>query len=463
MPLEGRGPHMVARSEETLSALSSGEPVTTKLRRIAEKARKEPGFKFSSLYHLMNEELLRECYKRLRKNAAAGIDEVTKEMYAENLDANLSNLLDRLHKMAYVPQPVRRKYIPKPGSDKQRPLGIPCFEDKLVQAGLVRILESVYEQDFIEDSYGFRPARNCHKALRTLSDTVGSNPVNHIVEADIKSFFDNVNQEWLMKFLAHRIEDKRIQRMVKRFLKAGVAEDGTITISDEGTPQGGVISPLLANIYLHYTLDLWFEKVFRKGCTGFARLIRYADDFVVCFQYKPDADKFRRELSERLGRFGLDVEPTKTRVVGFGRFAVQNAKERGGRAETFDFLGLTHYCGTKRDGKGFRMKRRTACKKFAAKLRVFKEWLKKARTLKTNELWETAKAKLRGHYAYYGVSDNLPGIKRFGEEVKKLLFKWLNRRGKRGCLNWQKFGEMLKRFPLPEPRIKVTMFGFPVN
>lgn len=454
---------MVEGCEETSTAHRSGESVATKLHRIAEKARKEPPFKFTSLYHLMNEELLRECFKRLRNDAAAGIDKVTKGTYAENLDANLSNLIGRLHRMAYLPQPVRRKYIPKPGSDKQRPLGIPILEDKLVQAGLVRILEAVYEQDFIGDSYGFRPGKSCHSALRSLSDTVENKPVNHIVEADIKGFFDHVNQEWLMKFLAHRISDKRIQRMVKRFLKAGVSEDGVITISDEGTPQGGVISPLLANIYLHYALDLWFEKVFRKSCTGTARLIRYADDFVVCFQYKPDAELFRRAVGIRLGKFGLELEPMKTRVVEFGRFAVQNAKRKGGRAETFDFLGLTHYCGTKRNGQGYRMKRVTARKKFTAKLRAFKEWLKIARTMKTKELWEIAKAKLRGHYAYYGVTDNLPGIKRFGEEVKKLLFKWLNRRGKRGCLTWQKFGEMLKQFPLPEPRIKVRMFGSSAN
>jgi RNA-directed DNA polymerase len=463
MPLEGRGPHMVGRSEETPVVHSSEEPVATKLHRIAEKARKEPGFKFTSLYHLMNEELLRECFQRLRKDAAAGIDDVTKEEYAENLDVNLSNLIERLHRMAYIPQPVRRKYIPKPGSAKQRPLGIPCFEDKLVQAGLVRILEAVYEQDFIEDSYGFRPGRSCHKALRALSETVEGKPVNHVAEADIKGFFCNLKQEWLIKFLEHRIGDRRVIRMVKRFLKAGVAEDGSVTVSDEGTPQGGVISPLLANIYLHYVLDLWFEKVYRKSCTGFARLIRYADDFVVCFQYKADAERFREELGKRLGKFGLEVEPTKTRVVEFGRFAVQNAKRRGMRAETFDFLGLTHYCGTTRDGKRFRMKRVTARKKFTAKLLAFKEWLKKARTMKTKELWETAKSKLRGHYNYYGVTDNLPGIKRFAMEVKELLFKWLNRRGKRGCLSWEKFLLMLERFPLPEPRIKVNMFGNSVN
>lgn len=449
---------MVARCEETPAVLRSGEPVATKLRRIAEKARTEPSFKFTSLYHLMNEELLRECFQRLNKDAAAGIDKVTKEMYAENLDANLSELIERLHRMAYIPQPVRRKYIPKPGSAKQRPLGIPCLEDKLVQAGLVRILEAVFEQDFIGDSYGFRPARSCHAALRALSETVESKPVNHIVEADIKGFFDHVNQEWLMKFLAHRIGDKRIQRMVKRFLKAGVSEDGMITVSDAGTPQGGVISPLLANIYLHYALDLWFEKVYRKKCTGFARMIRYADDFVVCFQFKTDAEKFRRELGIRLGRFGLEVEPTKTRVVEFGKFAVQNAKTREERPATFDFLGFTHFCGRSQNGKWFRMKRKTAKKRFTAKVKAFKEWLKKARTLKTAELWETAKAKLRGHYAYYGVTDNVEGVSRFAREVTKLLFKWLNRRGKRGCLSWAKFNQMLERFPLPEPRIKVNMF-----
>jgi group II intron reverse transcriptase/maturase len=435
--------------------------MATKLHRIAEKARKDPGFKFTSLYHLMNEELLRGCFKRLRNDAAAGIDKMTKDMYAENLEANLSNLVERLHRMAYIPQAVRRKYIAKPGSAKQRPLGIPCFEDKLVQAGLVRIMESVYEQDFIDDSYGFRPSRSCHHALRALSDTVENKPGNHIVEADIKGFFDNVNQEWLLKFLAHRIEDKRIQRMVKRFLRAGVSEDGSVTVRDEGTPQGGVISPLLANLYLHHALDLWFEKIYRKSCTGYARMIRYADDFVVCFQHKADAERFQVELGKRLGKFGLEVEPTKTRVLEFGRFAVQKAKRRGGKAETFDFLGLTHYCGARRNGKGFRMKRVTARKKFGAKLKEFKEWLKKARTLKTKELWKTAKAKLRGHYNYYGVTDNLRGIARFGQEVKRLLFKWLNRRGKRGCLSWEKFAEMLKRFPLPKPRIMVSMFGSP--
>ena len=449
---------MVACCEETSAAHRSEEPVATKLQRIAEKARQEPSFRFTNLYYLMNEELLRGCFQRLKKNAVAGIDNVTKEMYAENLDANLVNLLERLHKMAYIPQPVRRTYIPKPGSDKLRPLGITCVEDKLVQAGLVRILESVYEQDFIEDSYGFRPKRSCHQALRTLNVTIEKGMVNLIAEADIKGFFTNMDQSWIMKFLGHRIGDKLVSRMVKRFLRAGIMEDGELLVSDEGAPQGGTISPLLSNLYLHYTLDIWFEKVFRKSCTGFARLIRFADDFVVCFQRGEDAERFREELVKRLGKFNLEVEPSKTKVIKFGRFAAKRAAAKGEKPETFDFLGFTHYCSTKRDGTGFRVKRATASKKFTAKLAAFKEWLKKSRTMKTAELWDNAKAKLRGHYAYYGVTDNTQGIKRFSHEVKNLLFKWLNRRGKRGCLNWQKFNKMLELFPLPEPRIKVSMY-----
>lgn len=459
MPLERRRLHVVARCEETSVAHRGGEPVATKLQRIAEKARQEPSLKFTNLFYLMNDELLRGCFQRLRKNAAAGIDDVTKEEYAENLDTNLANLLERLHRMAYIPQPVRRVYIPKPGSAKLRPLGVTCLEDKLVQSGLVRILEAVYEQDFIDDSYGFRPNRSCHQALRTLNVTIEKGTVNVIAEADIKGFYDNMDQNWIMEFLGHRIGDKLVLRMVKRFLKAGIMEDGELLASDEGAPQGGSISPILSNIYLHYALDIWFEKVFRKSCTGFARLIRYADDFVVCFQRGGDAERFCVELGERLGKFNLEVEPTKTKVIKFGRFATKEAAAKGEkRPETFDFLGFTHYCSTKRDGTGFRVKRKTASKRFTAKVAAFKEWLKKSRTLKTKDLWGTAKAKLRGHYAYYGVTDNSRGIARFAYEVKNLLFKWLNRRGRRGCLNWEKFNRMLELFPLPVPRIKVSMF-----
>jgi len=256
------------------------EMVATKLQRIAEKARTEPNCRFTSLFHLMNVEMLRECFRELRKDAAAGIDKVTKQEYGQNLEENLKVLVGKLHRMSFIPLPVRRVYIQKPGSGKKRPLGIPALEDKLVQAGLARILSVIYEEDFIEDSYGFRPGRGCHDALRALSKEVEGGWVHYIVDADIKGFFDNVDHEWLMKFLGHRIADKRVLRYVKRFLKAGIMENGAFSASDKGTPQGGIVSPILANIYLHYSLDLWFTRIFQKGCYGQCRIIRYADDCV---------------------------------------------------------------------------------------------------------------------------------------------------------------------------------------
>jgi len=439
--------------------LSNRESVETQLQRIAEKARKEPGFKFTSLFHLMSEDLLRGCFGGLRMDAASGIDRITKEEYGKDLDANLTALVERLHRMSYIPQPVRRVYIPKPGSTKQRPLGIPALEDKLVQAGLVRILGAIYEGDFIDDSYGFRPGRGCHDALRAFSLEVEGGKVHYIVEADIKGFFDNVQHDWMMEFLGHRIADKRVLRYVKRFLIAGVLEDGEVFATEEGTPQGGIISPMLANIYLHYSLDLWFTRTFAKTCGGQVRLIRYADDFVVCCHSASDAKRFRTELDGRLGKFGLEVAAEKTKVLEVGPLALPKAKARGEKPQTFDFLGLTHFCSRTRDGRRFRMKRITSRKKFKAKLLVFKEWLKKNRTLPTPELMKTVAAKLRGHYAYYGVTDNSQGIGRFAYEATRLLFKWLGRRGKRGSMSWEKFKKLLTRFPLPKPRITVNLFA----
>jgi group II intron reverse transcriptase/maturase len=338
-------------------------------------------------------------------------------------------------------------------------LGIPALEDKVVQAGLVRILEAVYEVDFIADSYGFRPGRGCHDALRALSVTVESGRVHYIVEADIRGFFDNVEHEWLMKFLGHRIGDKRVLRSVQRFLKAGVFALGEIAATEQGTPQGGVISPLLANIYLHYSLDLWYTRVFSRTCGSRSRLIRYADDFVVCFQQGNDAQRFRGELEQRLGLFGLEVAAEKTKVLEFGPFAASKAKVRGEKPQTFDFLGLTHYCSRTRNGRRFRMKRLTSRKKFRVKLLTFKEWLKANRTTPAPELMKTVVAKVRGHIAYYGVTDNSRGIGRYVHEVSKLLFKWLNRRGKRGSLTLEKFWKFLKRFPLPRPLIRVNLLA----
>lgn len=439
--------------------LSNRESVETKLQRIAEKARKEPDCQFTSLFHLMDVEFLRGCFEWLRKDAAPGIDKITKEEYGKNLEGNLCKLVERLHSMSYIPQPVRRVYIPKLGSTNQRPLGIPALEDKLVQAGLVRILGAIYEGDFIDDSYGFRPGRGCHDALRKLSMEVESGSIHVIVEADIKGFFDNVQHEWMMEFLSHRIADKRVLRYVKRFLIAGVMEDEVLKATEDGTPQGGIISPLLANIYLHYSLDLWFTRRFIKTCEGRACLIRYADDFVVCFQRVGDAKRFREELDGRLGKFGLEVAAEKTKILEFGPLAKLKANARGEKVQTFEFLGLTHYCSRTRNGSRFRMKRKTSRKKFKAKLLAFKDWLKKNRVLPTPELMKRAAAKLRGHFAYYGVTDNSRGIGRFDHEIRKLLFKWLNRRGKRGCMSWKKFGMLLSKYPFPKLRIKVNLFA----
>ena len=439
---------------------SNDESVQTKLQRIATKASKDKRCQFTSLFHLMNKELLLECFTQLKGNAASGIDNITKEKYAKDLNANLDELIKRLHKMAYKPQPVLRVYIPKPGSKKRRPLGVPALEDKLVQAGLVKILQMIYEQDFIDDSYGFRPKRSCHDALRALSQAVESQPVHYMVEADIKGFFDNVDQEQLITFMQHRIADKRILRYIKRFLKAGIHEDGQHKASERGTPQGGVISPLLANIYLHYTLDLWFEKRIKQNSQGYVRLIRYADDYVACFQDAEDAKRFMQEMKTRLNKFHLEVAPEKTKLFEFGKFARSKAKSRGERTATFDFLGLTHYCSRSRDGKYFRMKRKTVSKRFTAKLKGYKEWLKANRTLPTADILTITAAKLRGHFAYYGVTDNSKSIRNFAYQVTLTLLKWLNRRGKRGCYTWDKFLKLLKLYPLPRPRIMVNLLSF---
>lgn len=292
-----------------------------------------------------------------------------------------------------------------------------------------------------------------------VTQTIERRPVHYIVEADIKSFFDAVDRTWLHRFLCHRIADPRVLRLIGRFLKAGVLEAGAVQVQERGTIQGGVISPLMGNVYLHYALDLWFERVFKKSCRGMARIVRYGDDYLACFQYQADAVRFETAMTERLARFGLETEPTKTKTFAFGRFAVQHAAQRGERPKTFEFLGFTHYCSKTRDGKRFRVGRKTSAKKFRAKLAAINVWLKRVRTKPTGWIWSHATAILRGHFAYYGVSGNSQALRRFLLEVKKLLFKWLNRRGKRGTLDWDRFQRMLKRYPLPRPRITVMMYG----
>jgi RNA-directed DNA polymerase len=431
----------------------------TELARIAQIAREKPNGRFISLAHHINVESLTLTHQKMNGRKAAGVDGITKEEYGENLEENLSSLDDRMKRQAYKPQPVRRCYIPKPGTDKKRPLGLPSYEDKLVQGTLAPILNAIYEADFLDCSYGFRPGRGCHGALRELGRIIETKRVNYIVDADIKGFFDHVDHGWLLKFLELRIGDPNIIRLIARFLKAGVMEAGIIYGTPEGTPQGGVISPILANVYLHYVLDLWFEKRVRRQSKGEAHLIRYADDFVCCFEYKEDAEAFHTALVDRLKGFGLELAEDKTRIIAFGRHAEdESRKNSGGKPETFDFLGLTHYCSKSRRG-WFRVKRRTSRKKFRASMQRCKEWLRKNRNKPAKELMATLRAKLIGYYRYYGVTDNSKMLNNYLYQVKRLLYKWLNRRSQKRSFDWEAFeNRFLKLSPLPKPRIYVSLY-----
>ena len=310
--------------------------------------------------HLFNKEILKECFLKLRKNATAGVDDVTIEMYENNLDANLEQLVGRLREKWYKPKPVRRCFIPKNSKGELRPLGIPSVEDKIVQMLLKEILEAIYEPVFRGCSHGFRPERNCHTAVKQLNDAVMRNPVNYVVEVDIHKFFDSVDHIWLLKFLKHRIVDPNILWLVRKFLKAGIMEAGKVQASIKGTPQGGVVSPILANIYLHYVLDLWFDVRFEPESKGFIRLIRYCDDFVMTCESQHDQKRFMMELEERLSKFGLEISKEKTRSIEFGRRVWEQAQRNNRKVPTFDFLGFTHYCGKTRKGWFMRAPRRSA-------------------------------------------------------------------------------------------------------
>ncbi len=431
----------------------------TVLARIAEIARNRPEEKFTSLYHHINVELLLKCHRELPTNKAAGVDQVNKAEYEANLTENLNDLVERLKKWSYRPQPIRRAYIPKGDGKAMRPLGILAYEDKLVQLALTKLLEPIFEQDFLSISYGFRPGRSCHDALKELNCIIERGKTSYVVDADIRGFFDRVNHEWMMKCLEQRIVDPNIKRLITRILKAGIMENGKWEPSDEGTVQGGNISPLLANIYLHFVLDLWFERVVKKSCRGEAEIVRYCDDFVCCFQYKEDAEKFYLELKQRLAKFGLELAEEKSKVIAFGRFAEKNCKKKDLRKpDTFDFLGFTHYCSKSRNGP-FRVKRKTSRKRFKAKVQAFKLWIQENRHQDIKDIWKKVHSKLNGHYRYYGITDNSEMLHSYRYEVSKLLFKWLNRRSQRHSFNYEELNRHLKWNPLPEPRVYVNIYG----
>ena len=446
--------HLMNLIRETSPVLRDRSMMETKLKRIAEKAKVDKKCKFTSLMQLVNKEVLAQCHKELVGNKAAGISGITKETYGLELEANINNLVNRMKMMSYKPQMVKRVYIPKNGSDKKRPLGIPEYEDKLVQKAMTKILNAIYEQDFLDSSFGFRPGRGQHDALKILHVYLERRDINFVVDADIKGFFDNVSHDWMMQFLSHRISDPKFLRTITRFLKAGYLEEGKKYNTDKGTPQGGVISPVLANIYLHYVLDLWFDK-YSKSCRGQVYMVRYADDFVCCFEYQDEAVQFYDALKERLMKFSLEIAEDKTTILPFGRR--QKEYRIPGEKRTFDFLGFTHFCskGMKRQ---FRVKRKMSLKKKTAKLKAIKEWIVHNRTLDVKLLMKKLNQKLQGLYNYYCITDSSESMQSFYMMVRRLLFKWLNRRSQRKSFTWAKFLLFLERYPIVEPKVKVSIY-----
>ena len=418
--------------------------MTTGLERISQLAKEHPDRKMQTLIHLVNKESLRGAHNRQDPNKAHGVDQVTKAEYAENIEENLDDLMARMKQFSYRPQAVRRAYIAKDGSDQMRPLGVPAYEDKLVQGVMADILTAIYEQKFYDFSYGFRPNRSQHQAIVAL-DRKLYGWTNWVVDADIKSFFDTVNHEWLMKFLEHDIEDKNFLRYVKRFLKAGIMEDGKRYASEEGVPQGGLISPVLSNVYLHYVIDMWFARVVTANCKGRAEMVRFADDTVYCFEREEDARRFYEALRKRLDKFNLALSEEKSKIIKFGR----NAE---GEAGKFDFLGFTHITGKSRKG-AFSIKRVTSQKKLKAKRQSIKKWLRENMHAPVETLIGKLNVKLQGHYNYYGITGNYKALNGFREYVLERLYATLNRRGSNRDMTDKEFWRILSKFPVVLPKI----------
>jgi RNA-directed DNA polymerase len=419
--------------------------VQTSLRAIAKKAGEQPGYRFRNLYGMLNEAMLKDSWQYIRKEAAYGEDRVSAEEYEQNLGENIRQLVEDLKGKRYRAKLVRRQYIPK-GEGKYRPLGIPATQDKLLQEGVKRILEAIYEQDYLRCSYGYRPEVGAIDAEDKLTVKLQFGKYNYVVEADIKGFFDNLDHEWLLKMLAERIDDKALLWLIEKWLKAGVLDtDGKVLHPETGTPQGGIVSPILANVYLHYALDLWFQKVVVPQCSGEACLIRYADDFVCAFEREAEARGFYEALGSRLGKFGLELSAEKTRIVPF------SANDKPGKT-SFDFLGFEFRRGKDRAGKPH-VKRRTARKSLRRSLMRFKEWCRENRHRRMREIFKRLNAKLRGYYNYFGVYGNYDSLKGFYYEAIKLLWKYLNQRSQRHSYNWAGFRQLVEVFGIEKPRI----------
>ena len=420
------------------------------LDRVHEAARRDRKQRFSALLHHVTVDRLRDAYLALKRKAAAGVDGVTWSEYGQDLEERLADLHGRVHRGAYRAKPSRRVYIPKPDG-RQRPLGIAALEDKVVQRAVVGVLHAIYESDFLGFSYGFRPGRSQHDALDAFATAITRKKVNWVFDADIRGFFDAIDHGWMVKFVEHRIADKRIVRLIQKWLAAGVLEDERWSATEEGTPQGATVSPLLANVYLHYVLDLWVQRWRKHVAVGEMIIVRFADDFVVGFQHESDAARFRADLQKRLEQFGLELHPDKTRLIRFGRFAEQQRfKRREGKPETFDFLGFTHICGMSRDGD-FRLLRCTSKKRMRARLLAIRKDLKRRRHQALDVQGQWLAAVVRGYFAHHAVPMNISRLKSFRTQVIRSWHRALRRRGQRDRTGWARMNKLARRW-LPTPR-----------
>src|SRR3984893_4265372 len=426
-------------------------PMSTELSRLSELAKADKTTRFLSIAHLLTPAALMAAFEGLRKDARAGVDEVTYREYEQDVWRNIPTLHHRLVSHQYRAQPLRRVYIPKENG-KERPISIPALEDKIVQKATVTVLNAIYEPDFLPCSYGFRPGRSPHDALDAIGRTICRGPIAYVLEADIQGYFDAIVREQLMAFVERRIGDSSILRLIRKWIHVGVIEDGRLLVTETGTGQGQVISPLLANIYLHYVLDEWFEHKVKPRFRGQAAEIRYADDFILCFQYREDAERVLAVLTKRFAKYGLTLHPEKTRLLEFGREAVEHAKRQSKKPGTFDFLGLTHICVRSRRGK-FTVHVRTMRKRLRRGLKAVAQWCQEHMHDPVDAQQKTLNAKLRGHYQYYGRPTNYRGICKFYRKVRYIWRTWLSRRTRGAKMTWVKYEGLLRQLPLSPPRI----------
>ena len=451
--MEGRDLPKENKLKQNTLRTQCREGVLNELQLIHQRAKSDKKIRFTALmHHIYNIDLLRLSYLEIKRDAAPGVDRVTWEEYGEDLENNLQDLSVRLRHGTYKAKPVRRVYIPK-ADGKQRPLGVTALEDKIAQRAAVAVLNTIYEADFVGFSYGFRRGRSQHHALDALYVGITTKKVSYIYDADISDFFNKINREWLIKFIEHRIADKRVVRLIQKWLNAGILEEGKIIYNEQGTPQGSSASPVFANVFLHYVYDLWIVQWRKQKARGDVVVVRFADDTVVGFQYKSDAEEFQKELKERLLKFGLELHPEKTKLIEFGRFATENRENRGeGKPGTFTFLGFTHICGKTRNNGKYTVLRHTIKKKMQKKLAEIKEELKNRMHHSVQEVGRWLKAVVTGHYRYYGVPGNYEAMNRFRYWIGQRWKNSLEKRSQKGTITWEKMGKVIDRW-LPRPRI----------